>query len=148
MTKPVLYRPFVSYETGKPVLYIRLQKALYGCLKSRPVRGQQDDRRETANSMMVRVRPKNIMRRRKRDNKNDTVDRIRIWRDSRVTWEETLLPGNVAKLISTGGSVHIHGIIPEESTLQLPRGDNRVTRNTRRIKSLKRQGRQGAIATR
>ena len=29
-----LYRPFVSYETGKPVLYVRLQKALYGCLKS------------------------------------------------------------------------------------------------------------------
>ena len=29
---PALYRPFVSYETGKPVLYIRLQKALYGCL--------------------------------------------------------------------------------------------------------------------
>ena len=31
---PALYRPFVSYETGKPVLYVRLQKALYGCLKS------------------------------------------------------------------------------------------------------------------
>ena len=25
----------MSYETGKPVLYIRLQKALYGCLKSK-----------------------------------------------------------------------------------------------------------------
>ena len=34
MADPALYRPFVSYETGKPVLYIRLQKALYGCLKS------------------------------------------------------------------------------------------------------------------
>ena len=32
--EPVLYRTFVSYETGKPVLYVRLQKALYGCLKS------------------------------------------------------------------------------------------------------------------
>ena len=31
---PSLYQPFVSYETGKPVLYVRLQKALYGCLKS------------------------------------------------------------------------------------------------------------------
>ena len=29
-----LYRPFVSYKTGKAVLYVRLQKALYGCLKS------------------------------------------------------------------------------------------------------------------
>ena len=28
-----LYRPFVSYETGKAFLYVRLQKALYGCLK-------------------------------------------------------------------------------------------------------------------
>ena len=31
---PELYRPFVSYETGKPVIYFRLQKALYGYLKS------------------------------------------------------------------------------------------------------------------
>ena len=30
---PALYRPFVSYETGKTVLYVRLQKTLYGCLK-------------------------------------------------------------------------------------------------------------------
>ena len=29
-----LYRPFWSYETGQAVLYVRLQKALYGCLKS------------------------------------------------------------------------------------------------------------------
>ena len=29
-----LYRPFVSYEKGKAVLYVRLQKALYGCIKS------------------------------------------------------------------------------------------------------------------
>ena len=34
MADPVLYRPFVSYETGKLVIYVRLQKALYGCLKS------------------------------------------------------------------------------------------------------------------
>ena len=34
MADPALYQPFVSYETGKPVLYVRLQKALYGCLKS------------------------------------------------------------------------------------------------------------------
>ena len=27
------YRPFLSYETGKAILYIWLQKALYGCLK-------------------------------------------------------------------------------------------------------------------
>ena len=31
---PALYRPFVSYETGKTVLYVRLQKTLYGCLES------------------------------------------------------------------------------------------------------------------
>ena len=31
---PEIYRPFVSYETGKPVRYVRIQKALYGCLKS------------------------------------------------------------------------------------------------------------------
>ena len=31
---PSLYRPFVSYETGKVVLYVRLQKSLYVCLKS------------------------------------------------------------------------------------------------------------------
>ena len=33
MTDPALYRPFVSYETGKPVLYVRLQKGLYGYLQ-------------------------------------------------------------------------------------------------------------------
>ena len=30
---PALYQPLVSYETVKAVLYVRLQKALYGCLK-------------------------------------------------------------------------------------------------------------------
>ena len=34
MADPVLYQPFVSYETGKPVLYVRIQKSLHGCLKS------------------------------------------------------------------------------------------------------------------
>ena len=34
MAYPTLYRPFVSYETGNPVLYVQLQKVLYGCLKS------------------------------------------------------------------------------------------------------------------
>ena len=34
MANPALYRPFVSYETGKTVLYVQLQKALYGYLKS------------------------------------------------------------------------------------------------------------------
>ena len=33
MYDPELYRPCVSYETGKPVLYVWLQKVLYGCLK-------------------------------------------------------------------------------------------------------------------
>ena len=33
MSDPALYRPFVSYATGKTVLYVRLQKSLYGCLK-------------------------------------------------------------------------------------------------------------------
>ena len=32
MADPALYQPFVSYETGKPVLCVRLQKALYRCL--------------------------------------------------------------------------------------------------------------------
>ena len=27
-----LYRPFVSYERGNPVLYVRIQKSLHGCL--------------------------------------------------------------------------------------------------------------------
>ena len=31
---PALYRTFVSYETGKVVLYVWIRKALYGCLKS------------------------------------------------------------------------------------------------------------------
>ena len=31
---PALYRPFMSYDTGQAVLYIQLQKSLYGCLKS------------------------------------------------------------------------------------------------------------------
>ena len=34
MVNPALYRPFVSYEKVKPVLYVRPQKSLYGCLKS------------------------------------------------------------------------------------------------------------------
>ena len=34
MADPALYQPFVSYETGKPVLYVRIQKALYGRLKN------------------------------------------------------------------------------------------------------------------
>ena len=81
---PALYRPFVSYETGKAVLYVQLQKALYGCLKiallflrevsgksigirvqDKPIRtvcGQQDGRREKSNSMMACGRPQYIMR--------------------------------------------------------------------------------------
>ena len=31
---PELYRTFMSYETGQAILYVRMQKALYGCLKS------------------------------------------------------------------------------------------------------------------
>ena len=30
---PELYLPFVSYETGQAVIFVRLQKSLYGCLK-------------------------------------------------------------------------------------------------------------------
>ena len=33
MDDPALYQPFVSYETENPVLYVRLHKALCGCLK-------------------------------------------------------------------------------------------------------------------
>ena len=135
---PELCQPFVSYETGKAVLYVRLHKSLYGCLKStlfflqeasarprgiwvqykfiRPVRGQKYYRQETANSILARVKPQDIMRRRERGDTNDTVDRVRILRNEWVTWEETQLPGNVARSLNTGGSAHIHGIIPEEST--------------------------------
>ena len=34
MADTALYHPFVSYETGNTVLYVWLQKAPYGCLKS------------------------------------------------------------------------------------------------------------------
>ena len=34
VANPALYRPFLSYETGKPFIYIWLQKSLYCCLKS------------------------------------------------------------------------------------------------------------------
>ena len=47
--------------------------------------------------------------------KNNTVDRISIWRNAWVTWEETHLPRNLARLLNTRGSVNIHGRIPEGS---------------------------------
>ena len=31
---PELYRPLISYETGQAVIYVRLNNALYGCLKT------------------------------------------------------------------------------------------------------------------
>ena len=67
---------------------------------------------------------------------NDKVAGIRICRNARVTWEDTQLPGNVARLLNTGESAHIHGRIPEGRTQRLPRRDNRDTRNTRRIEPL------------
>ena len=106
-----------------------------------------DDRRETANSMLARGRPQYIMRRRKQGDKNDTVDRFRIWINALVMWDETQLPGNEARLLNTTVSAHIHVTIPEESTSRLPRGDNRDSRNTRHIKPLQRQGQQQARAT-
>ena len=33
--------------------------------------------------------------------------------NAQVIWEETRLPGNVVRLINTGGSAHIHGRISE-----------------------------------
>ena len=39
--------------------------------------------------------------------------RVRIWRNARVTWEETRLTGNVVILLNTGVSAHIHRRIPE-----------------------------------
>ncbi len=34
-TNPTLFRPFFSQDkSGRPILYVRLQKALYGLLKS------------------------------------------------------------------------------------------------------------------
>ena len=71
------------------------------------MRGQQCDRWETANSMLARGQPKNVMRRRKRGNKNDTVDRTIIWRNAQVTWEETQLPGNFWLYCSIPGGVRI-----------------------------------------
>ena len=36
-TAPQIYRQFVTYgKGGKAILYVKLQKALYGCLKSAP----------------------------------------------------------------------------------------------------------------
>ena len=77
--------------------------------------GQQYGRLETANSMLERGQPQDIMRRQKLGEKNDTVARFRIWINARVTWEETRLPGNVARLINTGRREHIHGRITEGS---------------------------------
>ena len=37
VANPELYQPFVSYETGKAVIYVRLQKSLYSCLKIGPL---------------------------------------------------------------------------------------------------------------
>ena len=31
---PAPYQPFISYVTGQAVLYVNMQKSLYGCLKS------------------------------------------------------------------------------------------------------------------
>ena len=31
---PALYRKYVKYKDGKAILYMQLEKALYGCLKS------------------------------------------------------------------------------------------------------------------
>ena len=156
---PALYRTFVSYETGKPVLYVRLQKALYGCLKramlfyeklvgdleaygfrinpydpcvaNKIIGGKQLTLCWNVDDLKISCVDANGV-------KNDTVARIRIWRNARVTWEETRLPGNVAILLNTGGSLHIHGRIPEGSNRRLPRGGNRDTRNTRLIEPLQR----------
>ena len=106
---PALYWPLVSYETGQAVLYARLHKALYGCLKRRtsilrevsgrsggvwvqdkyirPVCGQQYDRRETSNSMLARGRPQDIMPIFERGDKNDTTAKVRIWINERIELE-------------------------------------------------------------
>ena len=83
---------------------------------------------------MARGQPQDIMRIRKRGEKNDTVARVRIWRNAQFAWEETQLPGNLARLLNTEVITHIHGRIPEGSDQRLPRGYNRDTINTRRIK--------------
>ena len=77
---------------------------------------QQYVRWETANSMLARGRPQDIMSRRKRGDKNDTVARVRIRINARVTWEETRSPGDVDRLLNTWGSAHIHRRIHEGST--------------------------------
>ena len=98
--------------------------------------------------MMARGLPQDITRRRERGDKNDAVARVRIRRNARVTWEETLLPGNVTRLLNTGGRVYIHGRITEGSDRRLPRGDKIDTRNTCRIESFQHQGQQRARDTR
>ena len=105
----------------------------------RPVRSQQNIRRETANSILERGRPQDIMRRCKQGNKHYTVARVRIWRNALVTWEETLLPGNVARLLNTRGSAHTHERINEGRAQRLPGGTNRDNRNTRPGKPFQRQ---------
>ena len=94
ISDPALYWPFVSYETGNPVLYFRLQKSLYGCLKIallfyKKIVGDLEAYGFKINPYDPCVSNKNIMRRRERGNKNDTLDRIRIWRNARAAWEET-----------------------------------------------------------
>ena len=32
-TKPIIYRKFVTIENGRAVIYVKFQKALYGCLR-------------------------------------------------------------------------------------------------------------------
>ena len=79
--------------------------------------------------------------------KNDAVAIVRIWRNAWITWEETRITGNVARLINTGGIMHIHERMIQGSSRQLFRGDNRDTRNTRCIENFQHQGQQRAIAT-
>ena len=58
------------------------------------------------------------------------MDRVRIWRNVGVVWEETRLTENVTRLLNTGVSVHIHGVIPEGSVQQIPGENNRDTKTT------------------
>ena len=79
------------------------------------MRGQQAGRRKTVNSMLTHGQTQDIVRRRKQSEINDAVVRFRIRRNQRVVWEEAQLPGNMAILFNTRGSVNIHGRIPKGS---------------------------------
>ena len=156
-----LYQPFVSYEKGKPVLYVRLQKALHGCLKSALLFYEKLMRDLEAYGFKINpydpcLANKIIGRKQLKvcghveDLKISCFDANEVTK--MIQWLESEygeMHGSRGKrhdyLVMwlnysiTGGSAHIHGRIPDGSTRRFRRGDNRDTRNTCRIKPFQRQ---------